>query len=128
MGPRHLARSRRVRGAAGEADGWAARRAAARSGEPEPGAGAPGLSRKQLRGPPNLGEPVLSAENRAVDPVAVLYHDTLHNWVHPHNDAIILFLAERGYDALNLVEVRRRYGGEEIRGTLRVGDHEFAFG
>lgn len=57
-----------------------------------------------------------------------LGQDTLYNWVHPHNDAIILFLKERGYDALNLVEVRRRYGGEEIRGTLRVGDHEFAFG
>ena len=31
--------------------------------------------------------------------------DAPYNWVHPNNDAMIRFLAKRGYDTLNLVEI-----------------------
>ena len=60
-----------------------------------------------------------------------LAHDrgqqTLYNWVHPNNDAIIAFLKKRGYDVLNLIEVRRRRAGEETAGVVRVGDHDYAY-
>ena len=52
---------------------------------------------------------------------------TLYNWVHPNNHAIIAFLAKRGYDVLNLIEVRRRLPKEETEGTLRVGEHDYAY-
>lgn len=53
--------------------------------------------------------------------------ETLYNWVHPNNDAIIAFLKKRGYDVLNLIEVRRRYAGEDATGVVRVGDHRYAY-
>ncbi len=57
-----------------------------------------------------------------------LGQETLYNWVHPNNDAIIAFLKTRGYDVLNLIEIRRRYDGDKEKGTLRVGNHDFAYG
>ncbi len=56
-------------------------------------------------------------------------HDepTLYNWVLPNNHAIIAFLKARGYDVLNMVEIRRREPGEEFKTTLRVGDHEYKY-
>ena len=53
--------------------------------------------------------------------------ETLYNWVHPNNHAIIAFLKQRGYDVLNLVEVRRRRPGEETKATVRVGDYDYAY-
>jgi len=53
--------------------------------------------------------------------------ETLYNWVHPNNGAIIAFLKKRGYDVLNLIEVRRHRSGEETTSTLRVGDHDYAY-
>ncbi|HDQ73095.1 MAG TPA: GNAT family N-acetyltransferase [Chloroflexi bacterium] len=53
--------------------------------------------------------------------------ETLYNWVHPNNDAIIAFLKKRGYDVLNLIEVRRRRPGEEAAGVIQVGDHRYAY-
>ena len=52
---------------------------------------------------------------------------TLYNWIHPNNDAIVQFLKSRGYDVLNLVEVRKAVAGESVDGTLRVGKHEFRY-
>lgn len=50
---------------------------------------------------------------------------TPYNWVDPDNDKIIRFLSKRGYNVLNLIEVRRRHPGEEPSKKVRVGDHEF---
>lgn len=53
--------------------------------------------------------------------------DQVYNWVHPDNDAIIAFLRRRGYDVLNLVEVRRPRPGERDLGEMRVGGHIFRY-
>ena len=52
---------------------------------------------------------------------------TVYNWVHPNNTAIIRFLKKRGYDVLNMVEVRRPLPGESLAGRVQVGPHEFAY-
>jgi len=48
-----------------------------------------------------------------------------YNWVDPDNEAIIKFLQGRGYDVLNLVELRRPRNGEDTFRKVRVGLHEF---
>ena len=53
--------------------------------------------------------------------------DTVYNWVHPNNDRIIAFLKKRGYDVLNLVEIRRARAGEEVKGEIQVGEHRFRY-
>lgn len=53
--------------------------------------------------------------------------DTVYNWVHPNNDKIIRFLKKRGYNVLNLVELRRPWSGEETSEKIRVGKHEFDY-
>lgn len=51
--------------------------------------------------------------------------DTVYNWVDPGNHAIILFLEKRGYNVLNLIELRRPYPDEEPDDKIQVGDKEF---
>ena len=53
--------------------------------------------------------------------------DTVYNWVHPNNDAIISFLKKRGYSVLNLIEIRRKWKGEEPKMRIRVGEHDFDY-
>lgn len=53
--------------------------------------------------------------------------DTLYNWIHPNNHTIVGFLKKRGYDVLNLVEVRKTRQGEEIEGNMQVGEHQFLY-
>jgi len=53
--------------------------------------------------------------------------DTLYNWVHPNNDGMIRFLAKRGYDTLNLIEIRKKYEGEEPRERIAVGNNVFNY-
>jgi ribosomal protein S18 acetylase RimI-like enzyme len=53
--------------------------------------------------------------------------DTLYNWVHPNNDPIIQFLQRRGYDVLNLIELRRPRSGEKPKRVIQVGDHSFKY-
>ncbi len=50
---------------------------------------------------------------------------TVYNWVHPRNDAIVSFLKRRGYDVLNLIELRRPAPDEKLTRTINVGPHEF---
>jgi ribosomal protein S18 acetylase RimI-like enzyme len=50
-----------------------------------------------------------------------------YNWVHPNNDRIIRFLQKRGYNVLNLIELRRPYAGEKPGETLQVGKHRFEY-
>ncbi|MBN1667086.1 MAG: GNAT family N-acetyltransferase [Anaerolineales bacterium] len=51
--------------------------------------------------------------------------DTIYNWVDPGNHAIIMFLGKRGYNVLNLLELRRPYPDEELEDKIQVGDNEF---
>lgn len=53
--------------------------------------------------------------------------DTVYNWVHPNNDRIIRFLKKRGYNVLNLIELRRPWSGEETVEKIRAGKHEFDY-
>ena len=51
--------------------------------------------------------------------------DDPYNWVDPNNTAIIEFLRKRGYEVLNLVELRRPYPGERLPGKIKVGGQAF---
>ena len=53
--------------------------------------------------------------------------DTVYNWVHPNNDRIITFLKKRGYNVLNLVEIRRARADEDVNGEIQVGEHRFRY-
>ncbi|MDR2167653.1 MAG: GNAT family N-acetyltransferase [Clostridiales bacterium] len=53
--------------------------------------------------------------------------DTLFNWVHPNNDAMIGFLAKMGYNVLNLIEIRKKCEGDISRGKIVVGSNEFDY-
>ncbi len=53
--------------------------------------------------------------------------ETLYNWIHPNNDKIISFLQNRGYDVLNLIELRRPRPAEESTQKIRVGKNEFNY-
>ena len=61
------------------------------------------------------------AERLAAD----LGASTVYNWVHPRNSTIVSFLKRRGYDVLNLIELRRAAPGEEVHRTLTVGSEQF---
>ena len=50
---------------------------------------------------------------------------TVYNWVDPDNDTIIQFLGKRGYNVLNLVELRRAFAGEDNMESICVGEHQF---
>lgn len=53
--------------------------------------------------------------------------DTVYNWVHPNNRAIISFLGKRGHDVLNLIEIRRPRKDERLSSRVQVGEHEFDY-
>jgi ribosomal protein S18 acetylase RimI-like enzyme len=54
-------------------------------------------------------------------------NDTVYNWVHPNNDASILMLKKRGYDVLNLIEIRKKLPDEKLTASIKVGNHEFKY-
>lgn len=58
---------------------------------------------------------------------AVLGCDTVYNYVHPNNDAMIAFLKKHGYDVLNLIEIRKAYKDEALTDILQVGHHPFRY-
>ena len=53
--------------------------------------------------------------------------DTLFNYVHPNNDAMINFLKSKGYTVLNLIEIRKPFKGEKNKTTIKVGNNEFDY-
>ncbi|MFW9866416.1 MAG: GNAT family N-acetyltransferase [Candidatus Thorarchaeota archaeon] len=53
--------------------------------------------------------------------------ETLYNWVHPNNDISIPFLKKRGYDVLNLIEVRKKRPNEKFTQVINVGKHKFNY-
>lgn len=63
------------------------------------------------------------AENLADE----LGSDTLYNWVDPDNRKIIRFLKKRGYNVLNLIELRRAHPDEDVSRKIQVGKHEFIY-
>ncbi len=50
---------------------------------------------------------------------------TPYNWVDPNNDRMIYFLQNRGYNVLNLIELRKPYPGETVSAKVSVGKHQF---
>lgn len=53
--------------------------------------------------------------------------DTLYNWVLPNNEKIIKFLARRGYNVLNMIEIRKPRKDEKIYERIGVGDYEYYY-
>jgi GNAT superfamily N-acetyltransferase len=53
--------------------------------------------------------------------------ETLYNWVHPNNEISIPFLKKRGYDVLNLIEVRKKRSNEKFTQIINVGKHKFNY-
>jgi len=53
--------------------------------------------------------------------------DTLYNYVHPNNDAMIGFLNKKGYNVLNLIEVRKKYANEEIKEKIEIRNNFFEY-
>ena len=54
-------------------------------------------------------------------------NDTLYQYVHPNNHAMLNFLKKNGYDVLNLIEIRKAYSNEETNETYTIGDHEYRY-
>ena len=53
--------------------------------------------------------------------------DAPYNWVHPNNDAMIRFLAKKGHDTLNLIEIRKRREGEVLCEKIGIFGNEFEY-
>ena len=71
---------------------------------------------------------IASALFEKAEEVAAEYgQDTLYNYVHPNNDGIIAFLKSRGYNVLNLIEIRKKYRDEETTTKINVANNEFDY-
>ena len=53
--------------------------------------------------------------------------DTLFYYVHPNNDIMISFLKSKGYDVLNLIEIRKPFKGEENKETIQIANNKFKY-
>lgn len=53
--------------------------------------------------------------------------ETVYNYVHPNNDKMIGFLKSKGYNVLNLIEIRKAYVGEKASTKMQVGEHSFDY-
>ena len=54
-------------------------------------------------------------------------NETLYQYIHPNNDAMIRFLKASGYDVLNLIEVRKAYPEEELKENYSIGEHSYRY-
>ena len=63
------------------------------------------------------------AEKRANE----IGEDTIYNYVHPNNEAIIRFLKSKGYTVLNLIEIRKPYKDEKLKTVIKVGNNDFDY-
>lgn len=71
---------------------------------------------------------VAAALHDKAEEIAALYgEETVFNYVHPNNHAMIAFLRTRGYTVLNLIEVRKPYKGEKLTQTIAVGEEKFDY-
>ena len=53
--------------------------------------------------------------------------DTVYNFVHPNNEGMISFLRSKGYTVLNMLEIRKPYGGEKLTTTVHVNENAFDY-
>ena len=53
--------------------------------------------------------------------------ETVFNYVHPNNDAMIAFLGRHGYTVLNLIEIRKPYRGERLSSKIQVAGNPFDY-
>ena len=53
--------------------------------------------------------------------------DMVYSFVHPNNDKIINFLAKKGYDVLNLIEIRKPFKNEMFNGKIQVGNYKYNY-
>lgn len=53
--------------------------------------------------------------------------DTLFNYVHPNNDAMIAFLKSKGYDVLNLIEIRKPFKEEKNKEVIKIRNNKFKY-
>ena len=56
-----------------------------------------------------------------------LGEEQVYNWVHPNNHKIISFLSKRGYNVLNLIEIRKPSANEKLMERIRVGEYEYKY-
>lgn len=56
-----------------------------------------------------------------------LGEDQVYNWIHPNNHKIISFLSKRGYNVLNLIEIRKPSVNEKLIEKITVGEHEYNY-
>ena len=71
---------------------------------------------------------IASALYLAAEELAHSYREhTLYNYVHPNNDAMIAFLAKRGYDVLNLIEIRKKRPAETTTEKIAVRNNIFNY-
>ncbi|MBO4501548.1 MAG: GNAT family N-acetyltransferase [Clostridia bacterium] len=53
--------------------------------------------------------------------------DTVFNFVHPNNEAMISFLRSKGYTVLNMLEIRKPYKGENPAARVQVDGNVFDY-
>ena len=71
---------------------------------------------------------IASALFAKAEEVARAYgQETVYNYVHPNNNGVIAFLKSRGYNVLNLIEIRKSYTGEKTTMKIKVEDNEFDY-
>ena len=71
---------------------------------------------------------VAAALFRRAEELAAAYgENTVYNYVHPNNSAMIAFLRSRGYTVLNLIEIRKPYPGETPAAKIQVGENQFDY-
>ncbi|MDD2648904.1 MAG: GNAT family N-acetyltransferase [Eubacteriales bacterium] len=71
---------------------------------------------------------VASALYEKAEELARKYGDeTPYNYVHPNNNAMIAFLHSKGYNVLNLIEIRKPYKGERLRETIEIRGNSFDY-
>ncbi|MGH4120383.1 N-acetyltransferase family protein [Clostridium sp.] len=64
---------------------------------------------------------------KAEDIAQRLGGSTVFNYVHPNNDKIIPFLSKRGYNVLNLIEIRKARENEVLTQKIGVGKYEYDY-
>jgi len=60
--------------------------------------------------------------------LAVSYgNETLYNNVHPNNNGMIEFLSKKGYNVLNLIEIRKKRKDDVISEQIQIRDNIFDY-
>lgn len=65
--------------------------------------------------------------DRAEELAKSLGEDQVYNWIHPNNHNIIKFLSKRGYNVLNLIEVRKASLNENLNEHINVGEYQYKY-